>query len=153
MVDIVDTVTRSRIMSAIQGKNTKPELLVRSLLHRQGFRFRLNVRDLPGTPDIVFPRFRAVIFVNGCFWHGHDCSFFKLPKTRTEFWRSKIEGNRANDHLAAMALFAEGWRVCVVWECALRGKNKNVEEAIGKIGAWLQGNQTFIEIRGEKASP
>lgn len=137
-------------MAAIRGKNTKPEVLVRSLLHRQGFRFRVNVGNMPGKPDIVFPRFRAVIFVNGCFWHGHNCIFFRLPKTRTEFWRSKIEGNRTNDYLATLALFAEGWRVCVVWECVLRGKNRNVDDAINQISAWLHGNQTFMEIRGEK---
>lgn len=91
MIDIVDTATRSRMMAGIKGKNTKPEKLVRSLLHRQGFLFRLNVRELPGKPDIVLPRYRAVIFVNGCFWHGHDCFSFKWPKTRTDFWQHKIE--------------------------------------------------------------
>ena len=108
MVDVVDTATRSRMMAGIKGKNTKPEKLVRSLLHRQGFRFRLNVRDLPGKPDIVLPRYRAVIFVNVCFWHGHDCSRFKWPKTRTEFWRKKIEGNRTNDPKVTQTLLAEG---------------------------------------------
>lgn len=148
MVDIVDKATRSRMMAGIKGKNTKPEILIRSLLHRQGFRFKLNVRDLPGKPDIVFPRFRAVIFVNGCFWHGHDCILFKLPKTRPDFWRKKIEGNRTNDHLAILALFAERWRVAIVWECSLRGKNKNIEDTINKTSTWLRSNQTFMEIKG-----
>ena len=97
MVDVVDTATRSRMMAGIKGKNTQPERLVRSLLHRKGFRFRLNVRELPGKPDIVLPSYHAVIFVNGCFWHGHDCVRFKWPKTRTDFWQHKIEGNRSND--------------------------------------------------------
>ena len=92
MVDVVDLATRSRMMAGIKGKNTKPEKLVRSLLHRQGFRFRLNVRELPGKPDIVLPRYHAVIFVNGCFWHGHECARSKWPKSRTDFWRNKIEG-------------------------------------------------------------
>lgn len=148
MTDTVDVATRSRIMSAIRGKNTKPELLVRRLLHGQGFRFRVNVGNMPGKPDIVFPRFRAVIFVNGCFWHGHDCPIFKMPKSRVDYWQKKIEGNRTNDHLAALALFAEGWRVAVVWECSLQKKNKKIEDVITQISAWLRSNQTFMEIRG-----
>ena len=88
--------------------------MVRSLLRRQGFRFRLNVRELPGKPDIVLPRYHAVIFVNGCFWHGHDCARFKWPKTRTDYWRHKIEGNRANDQKVTPALLATGWRVGIV---------------------------------------
>lgn len=148
MVDVVDTATRSRMMAGIRGKNTKPEVLIRSLLHRQGFRFRLNVRDLPGKPDIVLPRFRAVIFVNGCFWHGHDCAFFKWPKTQPDFWRKKIEGNRANDRIVTQALFAAGWRVGIVWECSIRGAGKNIEDVINKISEWLRSDQMFIEITG-----
>ncbi len=120
MVDVVDTATRSRMMAGIKGKNSKPERLIRSLLHRQGFRFRLNVRELPGKPDIVLPRYHAVILVNGCFWHGHDCARFKWPKTRTDFWRNKIEGNRANDQKVTHALLAAEWRVGIVWECSIR---------------------------------
>src|SRR3990172_9124666 len=97
MVDIVDASTRSRMMAGIRGRNTKPEILIRSLLHCQGFRFRLHVSDLPGKPDIVLRRFRAIIFVHGCFWHGHDCHFFKWPRTRPAFWRKKIKDNHAND--------------------------------------------------------
>ena len=148
MVDVVDIVTRSRMMAGIKGKNTKPEKLVRSLLHRQGFRFRLNVRDLPGKPDIVLPRYRAVIFVNGCFWHGHDCVRFKWPKTRTEFWRKKIEDNRANDQKVTQTLLAEGWRVGVVWECSIRWRDCNTENVIKQICEWLRSDQTFMEIKG-----
>jgi DNA mismatch endonuclease (patch repair protein) len=149
MVDVVDTFTRSRMMSGIRGKNTKPEVLIRSLLHRQGFRFRLNVRNLPGKPDIVLPRFRAVIFVNGCFWHGHqNCILFRLPKTRTDFWRNKIEGNRANDYIVRQALFNAEWRVGLVWECSIRGAGKNTEDVLNRLTEWLRGEQVFMEIRG-----
>jgi DNA mismatch endonuclease (patch repair protein) len=148
MVDVVDTATRSRMMAGIKGKNTQPERLVRSLLHRQGFRFRLNVRELPGKPDIVLPRYHAVIFVNGCFWHGHDCARFKWPKTRTDFWRHKIEGNRANDQKVIQALLATGWRVSTVWECAIRGKGKTIEEVVNSMGEWLNSDRLFMEIRG-----
>jgi DNA mismatch endonuclease (patch repair protein) len=135
------------MMSGIRGKNTKPEILIRSLLHRQGFRFRLNVGNLPGKPDIVLPRFHAAIFVNGCFWHGHDCKLFKLPKTRPDFWREKIEGNRANDNKVIQALLNDGWRVGVVWECSIRGKGKNIESVINKLGEWLRNNENFIVIK------
>jgi DNA mismatch endonuclease (patch repair protein) len=148
MVDVVDSVTRSRMMSGIRGRNTKPEILIRSLLHRQGFRFRLHVRDLPGKPDIVLPRYRAVVFVHGCFWHGHDCSLFKWPTTRPEFWREKIGRNRANDHKAKEALIAGGWRVGIVWECAIRGADKNIEDGAQRLTEWLRGNAPIIEERG-----
>lgn len=98
MVDIVDVSTRSRMMAGIKNRNTKPEILIRKLLYKKGYRFRLHVKDLPGKPDIVLPKYKAVIFVNGCFWHGHkNCSLFKLPATRTEFWQEKITRNQAND--------------------------------------------------------
>ncbi|MEI8210357.1 MAG: very short patch repair endonuclease [Methylococcales bacterium] len=148
MVDIVDTATRSRMMAGIRGKNTRPEILIRSLLHRQGFRFRLNVRDLPGKPDIVLPRFHAVIFVNGCFWHGHNCPLFKWPKTRPDFWRQKIEGNQMNDITVKQTLLAAGWRVGIVWECSLRGKGKNIDDVINKITTWLGSDQIVVEING-----
>jgi DNA mismatch endonuclease (patch repair protein) len=111
MTDVVDAITRSRMMSGIRGKNTKPEKLVRSLLHRQGFRFRLHVSNLPGKPDIVLPRYNAVIFVHGCFWHRHACRFFKWPQTRPDFWREKIARNCSNDLKSRRALKKEGWRI------------------------------------------
>ena len=135
-------------MSGIQGRNTKPEILIRSLLHRQGFRFRLNVRDLAGKPDIVLPRYGAVIFVHGCFWHGHNCSFFKWPATRPEFWLEKIKRNRTNDRKTRRTLQAAGWRVGVIWECTIRGKNKDTDELTRRIGVWLRGNKPLLEIRG-----
>ncbi len=126
-------------MSCIRGTNTRPEVRVRSLLHRQGFRFRLHVRDLPGKPDIVLPRYRAVIFVNGCFWHGHDCLLFKWPSTRPEFWRKKIEHNRENDRQAQESLHASGWRVAVVWECVMKGRFRLDEKTLTELlSTWIR---------------
>jgi len=147
MADVVDKATRSRMMSGIRGRNTKPEILVRRLLHRQGFRFRLHVRDMPGKPDIVLPRYRAAIFVNGCFWHGHDCPLYRVPGTRTDFWFDKINRNRANDQKAKDALLATGWRVAVIWECALRGAEKDIEGAAQRLGEWLRGTEQETGIR------
>ena len=147
MVDVVDAATRSRMMSGIRGRNTKPELMIRSLLHRRGFRFRLDARDLPGRPDIVLPRYRAVVFVHGCFWHGHDCHLFKWPQTRPEFWREKIDRNRSNDERATLALLASGWRVAVVWECALRGAHRDIESVIQHLDDWLRGDADTLVLR------
>ncbi len=150
MTDIVDKATRSRMMSGIRSTNTKPEIHIRRLLHRQGFRFRLNVRDMPGKPDIVFPRFHAVLFVHGCFWHGHACPLFRLPATRSEFWQAKIDRNRDNDRRAAEALAAADWRVAIVWECALRGRKALDDAAItGIIAGWLQGNALALELTAQ----
>jgi DNA mismatch endonuclease (patch repair protein) len=148
MVDVVDAATRSRMMSGIRGRNTKPEILIRSLLHRRGFRFRLDARDLPGRPDIVLPRYGAVVFVHGCFWHGHDCHLFKWPQTRPEFWRDKIARNRSNDERAQLALHALGWRVAVVWECALRGANRDVDGIIQRLADWLHSDIDALDLRG-----
>jgi DNA mismatch endonuclease (patch repair protein) len=136
------------MMSGIRGRNTKPEMLIRSLLHRQGFRFRLHVRDLPGKPDIVLPRHSAAIFVHGCFWHGHDCPFFKWPTTRAEFWREKIQRNRVNDLKARRELQTVGWRVGIVWECAVRGKGKDIDDLASRLEEWLRSDKSLMEIRG-----
>lgn len=122
MTDVVDTSTRSRMMSGIKGKNTKPEIIVRQALHRAGFRFRLHRKDLPGKPDIVLPKYHAVIFVHGCFWHGHDCRYFNVPKTRTDFWLNKIMANARRDRIQEDALKSAGWTVFTVWECEIRDK-------------------------------
>lgn len=111
-------------MAGIRGKDTKPERIVRSILHRAGFRFRLHVADLPGKPDIVLPKWRTVVFVHGCFWHGHDCPLFKMPRTRRGFWSRKIARNAANDQRACALLSSAGWKVVVVWECALKGRHR-----------------------------
>ena len=148
MVDIVDPATRSRMMSGIRGRNTKPEVLIRSLLHRRGLRFRLDARDLPGRPDIVLPRYRAVVFVHGCFWHGHDCHLFKWPQTRPEFWRDKIGRNRSNDEKAQRLLLEQGWRVATVWECALRGAHRDLDGVLQRLVDWLHGEALTFEERG-----
>ncbi|MBB6169504.1 DNA mismatch endonuclease (patch repair protein) [Chelatococcus composti] len=135
------------MMSGIRGRNTKPEILVRSLLHREGFRFRLHVRELPGKPDIVLPKYRAAIFVHGCFWHGHDCPLYRLPGTRPDFWRNKIDRNRASDRRARDALLAAGWRVAVVWECALRGAGTDPGQVAQRLAVWLRGNELETGIR------
>jgi DNA mismatch endonuclease (patch repair protein) len=125
MPDVFSPEKRSQIMSRIRSRDTKPELAVRSLLHRLGFRFTVNGpknRSLPGKPDIVLPKHRTVVFVHGCFWHGHpNCKLFRMPKSRVEFWSAKIEGNRARDERAQRALDLLGWRYLIVWECELNG--------------------------------
>lgn len=118
MVDIVDRATRSRMMSGIRGKNTKPEVLVRSYLHKQGLRFRVHSPQLPGKPDLLFPRFRAVVNVHGCFWHQHPgCRYAYMPASNRRFWRAKLQGNARRDSRNTTALVAMGWRVFTVWEC------------------------------------
>lgn len=129
------------MMSGIRGKDTKPELLVRKYLHAQGFRYRLNDRSLPGTPDIVLPRWRTVIFVHGCFWHRHSgCRFAYTPKSRQDFWQKKFDNNISRDECAIANLKGAGWRVLVVWECTLRGGA--YEAALSNLA---------LEIRGEKS--
>ena len=109
-------------MQQVKGKDTKPEKIVRSLLHRLGYRFRLHRKDLPGTPDIVFPSRRVALFVHGCFWHGHGCRIGQLPKSRLDYWQPKIEGNRDRDRRKESALAAAGWRVDTVWQCELANR-------------------------------
>lgn len=149
MADIVTAEVRSRMMSGIRGTNTKPELLLRKGLHAIGFRFRLHDRSLPGKPDIVLPRYKAVIFAHGCFWHGHDCHLFKWPSTRPEFWQAKIGRNRAVDERTDAALKEAGWRQAIVWECALKGKTRlPLEEVIQSCAEWLRSDRPRLEIRG-----
>jgi len=124
MADVFSEEKRSAIMASVRSKDTKPELLVRSLLHRLGYRFRLHRKDLPGKPDIVLPKYSTVIFVHGCFWHGHrGCIRSKLPKSRPEFWRDKIESNVERDRRARIELMAQGWNVLTIWQCQIRGKS------------------------------
>lgn len=117
MVDTHTKEQRSRNMARVKNKNTAPELLVRSLLHRMGYRFRLHRCDLPGSPDIVLPRYKKVVFVHGCFWHGHDCPRGKRPATNREFWDTKLDGNIERDRLAREALNGLGWQSLIVWQC------------------------------------
>jgi DNA mismatch endonuclease (patch repair protein) len=149
MADIVTPEVRSQMMAGIRGKDTKPELILRRGLHAAGFRFRLHDRALPGNPDIVFPRYRAVLLAHGCFWHGHDCHLFKWPSTRPEFWQKKIYRNREVDTVVSVALQRAGWRQGVVWECALKGKTRlPLEIVLAECALWLQSDVPVFEIRG-----
>lgn len=149
MVDKVDVQTRSRMMASIRGKDTKPEILIRKLLHARGYRYKLHDKKLPGKPDMVFPKYSAVIFVNGCFWHGHDCYIFKTPQSNIDFWQEKISRNKARDIVAAGELVSTGWRVGVIWECALMGKTKrNLDDLIMQIEAWLHSSEAHLVMAG-----
>jgi len=122
MADVHNTATRSYNMSQIKGKNTKPEILVRKFLFANGFRYRLHDKKLPGKPDIVLPKYKTVIFVNGCFWHGHkNCKYFTVPKTRTKWWSDKIKSNQRNDKKNIKLLIKDGWHVITLWQCDLKG--------------------------------
>ena len=150
MVDVVSPKTRSQMMSGIQGKNTKPEVKIRKVLHRKGFRYRLHVKSLPGKPDLVFPKYNAVIQINGCFWHGHNCHLFKWPSTRPEFWRNKITGNIERDKKNVFELERLGWRVLTIWECAVKGRyRKPYETLIEQISNWLTMSEVSGEVIGE----
>jgi DNA mismatch endonuclease (patch repair protein) len=121
MADVHNKKTRSYNMSQIRSGNTKPELLVRKFLHANGFRYKLHDKTLPGKPDIVLPKYKTIIFIHGCFWHGHaNCKYYVVPKTRTNWWLNKINTNKANDVRAVEALKKDGWRIITVWECKLK---------------------------------
>jgi len=139
MADIHSKETRSFNMSRIKGKDTKPEMLARKFLFSQGFRYRLHDKKLPGKPDIVLPRYRAVIFIHGCFWHGHEeCKYYVVPKTRTEWWLEKINKNTANDEKSVTALQEAGWKVIIIWECKL--KKDQLDSTMSALLEELTGN-------------
>ena len=149
MADVVDKATRSRMMSGIRGCDTRPERIIRHGLHRAGFRYRLK-SSLPGRPDLVFPSRKAVIFVHGCFWHRHDCPLFRWPSTRAKFWREKLDGNHDRDERVQRQLLDEGWRVLVVWECALKGTGLiPTEQLIERVVRWLCGRARRSAIGGQ----
>lgn len=154
MADVLTPEQRQLNMSRIRGRDTKPEMLIRRGLHAQGFRFRLHDRKLPGRPDLVFPRYHAVIFVHGCFWHGHNCPMFKLPVTRQEFWMTKISSNRARDAKATAALLELGWRVANVWECSLKGLGKLAgDQALARCQTFLLSEDIkLLDISGAWSS-
>ncbi|MDD2859805.1 MAG: very short patch repair endonuclease [Acidiphilium sp.] len=136
-------------MAGIRGKNTAPEMIIRRGLHRLGFRFRIHDRRLPGQPDLVLPRWRAAVFVHGCFWHGHDCALFRWPRSREAFWREKITRNRERDAAAFERLRCDNWRVLTIWECALKGPARiGAEETITHSAAWLRSGGDSGEVRG-----
>lgn len=140
-------------MAAIKGKDTRPEMAVRKGLHALGFRYRLHDGALPGRPDLVFPKHEAVVFIHGCFWHGHEgCEHFRMPKTRRRFWQEKISGNIERDSRTLETLKSDGWRVMVVWECALRGKGRMPEDKLfSSMQRWLVSKSPFREVTGRAA--
>ncbi|WP_296177627.1 very short patch repair endonuclease [uncultured Brevundimonas sp.] len=147
MADIVTPEVRSRMMAGIGPKDTKPEMMIRRGLHALGYRYRLHDRKLPGRPDLVFPGLRAVILIHGCFWHGHACSLFRWPGTRPEFWREKVSGNIARDARVRAQLLEAGWRVLEVWECSLRGRDRQAPEAVlDACATFLNGDNAFVSI-------
>lgn len=142
MTDVVDPATRSRMMSGIRSKDTQPEMFIRHGLHALGFRYRLHDRKIPGKPDLVLPKYRGLIDVRGCFWHGHDCEYFKAPASNAGFWAGKVTENRTRDARNLKAQLDAGWRCLIVWECAVRraGKIPGESALIPAIARWLQGN-------------
>ncbi len=145
MPDVVDTATRSRMMAGIKGQNTRPEIELRQCLHRAGFRFRLHVRELPGRPDIVLPRYRAIIMVNGCFWHRHaGCRYATTPATRVEFWQAKFADTVERDRRNVARLDDLGWRVATVWECQL--KHRRLPDTCEALKAWIASEGRCFEL-------
>jgi DNA mismatch endonuclease, patch repair protein len=148
-MDTVDKSTRSYIMSRVGQKDTGPEILLRSSVHAAGLRYRLHDRGLPGSPDLVFPRFHTAVFVHGCYWHSHGCYRSSVPKSRQEFWAEKFEANRSRDERNLRLLREGGWRVLTVWECALRGKSARTSLDIADtVKAWLVSSDDVGEIAG-----
>jgi len=151
-MDIVNKERRSRMMSGIRSQNTMPELLIRKGLFKLGFRYRINSKMF-GKPDIVLKKYNAVIFIHGCFWHGHiGCENFKIPKSNTAFWVDKIDKNRKRDGEVLNYFHATDWRICIIWECSIRGKSQlsNIDKTINKISKWLTSKRIWIEITSDK---
>jgi DNA mismatch endonuclease (patch repair protein) len=150
MIDVVDKITRSRMMAGIRGKDTKPELDLRRALHRLGLRYRLHVAELPGRPDILLPKHQAAIQVHGCFWHRHEhCAFCTRPASNMRFWKSKFGDTVKRDKRNLEALRKLGWKVVIVWECSV--KDEGADAIAGKIAAWLQSGSSFKEISSRSA--
>lgn len=151
LMDVHDRPTRSYNMSRVRGKDTKPEMQIRRICHGLGFRYRLHRKDLPGRPDLVFPRFKSVILINGCFWHGHACELFKVPATRAGFWSEKIAGNMARDRYNVEQLINLGWRVLTVWECALKGRGRLTNDEITEhLRSWLYSTSERGQLQGKQ---
>ena len=146
VTDFVNKETRSRMMAGIKGKDTKPELILRKLLHSNGFRYRLHVSYISGRPDIVLRRYQAVIFVHGCFWHRHEgCRYATTPATRSEFWQAKFDANVVRDEIVLKRLSDDGWRVAIVWECALRRPASVLKTGEAVIN-WLHSRESHLEV-------
>ncbi len=152
MIDTVDRQTQSKMMSAVRAKNTKLETEIRKRLFFQGFRYRLHVCDLPGTPDMVLPKYSTVIFVNGCFWHYHGCSRSTIPDSRRNWWRKKLEDNRTRDVKTLAELRSNGWRIVVIWECSVRRPGIERQKALDRVclraGKFLRSKKSSLEISG-----
>lgn len=146
-MDTVSSATRSRIMASVGQKNTGAEIVLRKALHRRGLRYKLHDRRLPGSPDLVLPRFKAVVFVHGCYWHSHGCYRSTVPKTRKAFWTTKFAANRRRDAKKRLELLHSGWRVLILWECTLVGKTATpIERLSERIDRWLYSKSRFKEI-------
>lgn len=152
MPDIVDPKTRSRMMAGIRAKNTRPELFLRKGLHALGFRYRLHVKDIPGKPDLVFPKYNALIQIHGCFWHGHGCRYCKSPTTNTEFWQNKIMENQLRDRRNLDTQIEAGWRCLIVWECAVRLSEQTLStlDVVALSAQWLTAgsNLAIVDEQG-----
>jgi len=145
-MDAADKTTRSRIMSRVRQKNTGPEMILRKSLHKMGLRYRLHDKQLPGSPDLVLPRFKAVLFVHGCFWHRHGCEGTTTPRTNSDFWRKKFDANVARDRRNIETLKDTGWRVAVVWECSLKCKRGDLNVVARLVYEWLVSSEKHMVI-------
>lgn len=156
MADIVSSEKRSKMMSGIRGKDTKPETLIRKELFRRGYRYRIHDKRITGKPDLVLPKYNVVVFVHGCYWHGHEnCKLFRLPKSNTEFWAQKISGNIERDKKHITALLDDGWRVLVIWECSVKGRIDLVTATVTLVEKWMLGKsrQASIALPPEVSAP
>lgn len=138
MSDTFTPEKRSWIMSRVKSKDTEPEIAIRSMIHKMGFRFRLHRKNLPGSPDLVFPKYKKVIFVHGCFWHGHKCRKGRLPDSNRNYWKEKIRKNRNRDKNNVKKLTGLGWQILIIWECSVLGKNKPDKNFRRKVNTWLE---------------
>ena len=152
MADIKTPLARSKNMSAIKSKNTKPEIKIRKALFARRYRYRLHDKKLPGKPDIVLPKYKTVIFIHGCFWHGHEnCYLYKEPSSNTKFWRNKIEDNKKRDKIVTETLLENGWRALIIWECSIKGRYKlNFDDVIALTENFIQSDKNYDEIRGNE---
>jgi len=149
LTDTVSAKKRSEVMSRVGSKDTKPELLIRKGLHARGFRYRLHVKELPGKPDLVFPRYKSIIQINGCFWHGHSCDLYRFPKSNTEYWKEKIKRNVERDISNIKCLTDAGWRILIIWECAIKRKARlPMEKVLNIASEWLLSEKPNCEIAG-----
>lgn len=154
MADVMTPEQRSRCMAAIKGKDTKPEMIVRKYLFSRGLRYRVNNRKLPGSPDIVLKKYKTVVFIDGCFWHGHEsCKYYRLPKTNVDFWRHKIAMNIARDYANGVDLRLAGWRVIRVWECDIKTKAKREETLERLYQEIVESYNKLTEYHSPQAPP